>query len=203
MGTAVWLSRASAITRGARGIRRLRGPAALLNAPWAPLFFGARNLAGLFDSVALWLAIVWTLREFFAVRAPAAWLLVPYFVWVSYRDGAESQPLAPESMTSIHPWNRSGLRSAICSPTRGILGHDHRRRGRAQPLAGPRADPLARGSDCDPYGLFVFCGTSTTAKSGRRDISPWAASPNATRSPCGGCAQIGARRSDPHRRPKF
>ena len=43
----------------------------LLNALWAPLFFGARNIgAGLFVIVALWLAIVWTIREFAPVRAP-------------------------------------------------------------------------------------------------------------------------------------
>jgi translocator protein len=57
----------------------------LLNAAWAPLFFGARNLgAGLFVSVALWIAIVWTIREFLPVRPPAAWLLLPYLGWVTY-----------------------------------------------------------------------------------------------------------------------
>lgn len=57
----------------------------LLNAAWAPLFFGLSNIgAGLFDIVALWLAIVWTLREFYSVKPPAAWLLVPYLAWVSY-----------------------------------------------------------------------------------------------------------------------
>jgi len=57
----------------------------LLNALWAPLFFGQKNVgAGLFDSVALWLAVLWTLREFFAVRPPAALLLTPYLAWVSF-----------------------------------------------------------------------------------------------------------------------
>ena len=51
---------------------------------WAPLFFGARNIgAGLFVIVALWLAIAWTMREFAAVKAGAAWLLGPYLIWVS------------------------------------------------------------------------------------------------------------------------
>jgi len=54
-----------------------------LNALWAPLFFGMRSIdAGLFDIVALLLAIGWTIREFAAVRAVAAWLLAPYFLWV-------------------------------------------------------------------------------------------------------------------------
>jgi tryptophan-rich sensory protein len=56
-----------------------------LNALWAPLFFGLQNAgAGLFDIVALWLAIGWTIREFFAVRPAAAWLLIPYLLWVSF-----------------------------------------------------------------------------------------------------------------------
>jgi translocator protein len=85
MGTAVWL-----VSRERYQPRRATAFAAyalqlMLNALWAPLFFGERNLgAGLFDCVALWLATLWTLREFFAVRAPAALLLLPYFAWVSY-----------------------------------------------------------------------------------------------------------------------
>jgi translocator protein len=85
MGAAVWL-----VSRERYHARRGTAFAAyavqlLLNALWAPLFFGERNLgAGLFDSVTLWLATLWTLREFFAVRAPAAWLLVPYFAGVSF-----------------------------------------------------------------------------------------------------------------------
>jgi translocator protein len=38
----------------------------------------------LFDIVALWLAIGWTIREFARVRAAAALILVPYFLWVSF-----------------------------------------------------------------------------------------------------------------------
>jgi tryptophan-rich sensory protein len=57
----------------------------LLNAAWAPLFFGAKNPGfGLFDIVALWLAIAWSIREFLSVRRGAALLLVPYFSWVSF-----------------------------------------------------------------------------------------------------------------------
>ena len=57
----------------------------LLNALWAPLFFGARNIgAGLFVAVALWLTIIWTVREFAAVRAVAAWLMAPYVIWASF-----------------------------------------------------------------------------------------------------------------------
>ncbi len=86
MGIAAWLIWRERYHRGRkRGARRLRAYSCLLNAAWAPLFFGARNIgAGLFVIVALWLAIAWTLREFAAVKAAAAWLLVPYLVWVSF-----------------------------------------------------------------------------------------------------------------------
>jgi translocator protein len=55
----------------------------LLNGAWAPMFFGLKNIdAGLFDVIALLMAIGWTLREFARIKARAAWILVPYFLWV-------------------------------------------------------------------------------------------------------------------------
>jgi translocator protein len=56
----------------------------VLNALWAPMFFGLNNLdAGLFDIVALWLAVGWTMREFARVAPAAALILVPYFLLVT------------------------------------------------------------------------------------------------------------------------
>jgi tryptophan-rich sensory protein len=55
----------------------------MLNALWAPVFFGNKNIgAGLFLIVALWLAVAWTAREFARIRPAAAWLLVPYLGWL-------------------------------------------------------------------------------------------------------------------------
>jgi tryptophan-rich sensory protein len=34
--------------------------------------------------VLLWLAIIWTIKSFFAISKPAAVLLIPYIVWVSF-----------------------------------------------------------------------------------------------------------------------
>jgi translocator protein len=57
----------------------------LLNAAWAPLFFGLKNIGlGLFEIVALWSAVGWTVREFARVKPLAAWTLAPYFVCVSF-----------------------------------------------------------------------------------------------------------------------
>ncbi|WP_102961360.1 TspO/MBR family protein [Mangrovicella endophytica] len=56
----------------------------VLNAAWSPLFFGIRRPAlALVDILLLWCAIVWTIVLFAGVSAVAAWLLVPYLVWVS------------------------------------------------------------------------------------------------------------------------
>jgi translocator protein len=57
----------------------------LLNALWAPLFFGLKNIdAGLFDIVALWLAVGWTMREFARVKPSAAIIFIPYWSWVTF-----------------------------------------------------------------------------------------------------------------------
>jgi benzodiazapine receptor len=85
MGTSAWLVWRERYHRSRSAALAAYGVQLLLNAVWAPLFFGARNIgAGLFVIVALWLAIVWTIREFGAVKASAAWLLAPYFIWVGF-----------------------------------------------------------------------------------------------------------------------
>lgn len=57
----------------------------LLNLAWSGLFFTLRSpLLGLIDISLLWLAIVATIWAFARVRPLAAWLLVPYLLWVSY-----------------------------------------------------------------------------------------------------------------------
>jgi translocator protein len=57
----------------------------LLNAAWAPVFFGLKNIdAALFEIVALWLAVGWTIREFSRVKFAATLILLPYFLWVTF-----------------------------------------------------------------------------------------------------------------------
>jgi benzodiazapine receptor len=57
----------------------------LLNAAWAPLFFGLKNIGlGLFEIVAMWAAVGWTMREFARVKPLAALTLAPYILWVSF-----------------------------------------------------------------------------------------------------------------------
>src|SRR4051812_14667565 len=57
----------------------------VLNAIWTPLFFGAGQYGLAFaDIVVLWLLIGATVVAFWRVRRPAAWLLLPYWAWVTY-----------------------------------------------------------------------------------------------------------------------
>ena len=84
MGTSAWLIWRERYHRGRRAALAAYAIQLVLNALWAPFFFGAKNIgAGLFVIVALWLTIVWTIREFAVVKSGAAWMLVPYLIWVT------------------------------------------------------------------------------------------------------------------------
>jgi benzodiazapine receptor len=85
MGTAAWLIWRERYHRGRSAALAAWVIQLLLNAAWAPLFFGARNIgAGLFVIVALWLSIALTIREFAVVKAGAAWMMAPYLIWVGF-----------------------------------------------------------------------------------------------------------------------
>lgn len=56
-----------------------------LNALWSIIFFGLHSPGlALVDIAALWIAIVWTMFVFYKISKPAAYLLVPYILWVSF-----------------------------------------------------------------------------------------------------------------------
>lgn len=55
-----------------------------LNVLWSALFFGLRSpLYGFVEIVVFWLAIAATIALFYRVSRLAAYLLVPYIVWVT------------------------------------------------------------------------------------------------------------------------
>ncbi len=57
----------------------------VLNAAWSPIFFGLhRPDLGFLDIVLVWLSIAATMLLFYPVHAGAAWLLLPYLLWVSF-----------------------------------------------------------------------------------------------------------------------
>jgi tryptophan-rich sensory protein len=85
MGTAAWRVWRERYHRQRRAALAAYAIQLLLNAAWAPLFFGSGSIgAGLFVVVALWLAIFWTIREFAMVKPGAAWMLAPYLAWVGF-----------------------------------------------------------------------------------------------------------------------
>lgn len=57
----------------------------VVNWLWSPAFFGLQSPAlGLVVIFALWGLLVLTIQRFFKVSKPAAYLLVPYLLWVSF-----------------------------------------------------------------------------------------------------------------------
>jgi len=57
----------------------------VLNVLWSIIFFGF-HFPGLafFELLMLWFAIVFTIVNFYRVSKSAAWLLLPYVLWVSF-----------------------------------------------------------------------------------------------------------------------
>lgn len=57
----------------------------VLNTLWSIIFFGLQNPGAAFiEIVLLWVATLATIIAFAKVSKPAAWLLLPYVLWVSF-----------------------------------------------------------------------------------------------------------------------
>ncbi|MDD5568905.1 MAG: tryptophan-rich sensory protein [Candidatus Pacebacteria bacterium] len=56
-----------------------------LNYLWSIIFFGLGNFyLALIDIVLLWIVIIINIVVFYKISKPAAWLLVPYLLWVTF-----------------------------------------------------------------------------------------------------------------------
>lgn len=56
-----------------------------LNTVWSILFFGLRSpFSALIEILFLWIAILFTIIYFYRISKPAAYLLIPYILWVSF-----------------------------------------------------------------------------------------------------------------------
>lgn len=64
-----------------------------LNTLWSIIFFGSTSLTinglnnigiAFIEIILLWFAILATIVAFYKISKPAAWLLVPYILWVSF-----------------------------------------------------------------------------------------------------------------------
>ncbi|WP_025742352.1 TspO/MBR family protein [Aquimarina pacifica] len=57
----------------------------LLNAAWSILFFGLQNpFVALIDIIALFVLLLFTIKWFTVVNSTAAYLLIPYIIWVAF-----------------------------------------------------------------------------------------------------------------------
>lgn len=56
-----------------------------INFLWSIIFFGLRSpILAFIDIIFLWLMIALTIRKFYTISKPAAYMLIPYFLWVSF-----------------------------------------------------------------------------------------------------------------------
>lgn len=56
-----------------------------LNFIWSPIFFGLRSpLLGLITIIILWALIIATIYKFYPLSKWAAYLLIPYLLWVTF-----------------------------------------------------------------------------------------------------------------------
>jgi tryptophan-rich sensory protein len=68
-----------------RGAVRVFGIQLGLNVLWSIIFFGFHSSFGaLVCLVVLWLTILLTMKKFYPISRLAAWLLLPYILWVSF-----------------------------------------------------------------------------------------------------------------------
>lgn len=57
----------------------------MLNSMWSIIFFGLQSPGGAFvEIIFLWISILISIIMFAKISKPAAWLLVPYILWVSF-----------------------------------------------------------------------------------------------------------------------
>jgi len=56
-----------------------------LNVLWSAFFFGLQNITlALIEIFILWIAILFTIISFYRINKTAAYLLLPYIIWVSF-----------------------------------------------------------------------------------------------------------------------
>lgn len=85
----------------------------LANFAWTPVFFGMREVTlGFYLIVFIWLAAVTTTILFGRVRTLAAWLMVPYLIWLSFAGTLAFQidQRNPDAETLVPPAASANIR---------------------------------------------------------------------------------------------
>jgi len=86
MGISAWLIWEKGISnKEVRSAIMIFSVQLVLNMLWSLLFFGLKlPLFAFAELVVLWLLILATILSFYRISRPAAWLLIPYILWVSF-----------------------------------------------------------------------------------------------------------------------
>ncbi|MFH0752057.1 MAG: TspO/MBR family protein [archaeon] len=81
---ALYLSWTKAKKKEKKKVAWAYGTNLILNALWSFLFFGLLNpLLALLEIVILWMTIFWMIKVSYKIDKRAAWMLVPYLLWVA------------------------------------------------------------------------------------------------------------------------
>jgi translocator protein len=85
MGVALYLVWSKKMTSNVRMAIKVFAAQLVLNVLWSVFFFGLGNFWLAFGEIlVLWAFILLTILDFRKVNKTAAWLLVPYILWVSF-----------------------------------------------------------------------------------------------------------------------
>lgn len=85
MGLSMYLIWVKSSGKEAKEAFALFGVQLTLNVLWSIIFFGLKSpLYAFFEIIVLWAAIALTIRSFRRVSKTAAYLLIPYILWVSF-----------------------------------------------------------------------------------------------------------------------
>lgn len=81
----VWNQKEKAKQDGKTAALSFFGIQLCLNSLWSVIFFGLKSpLFAFAEIILLWASIAFTIILFRKISKPAAWLLVPYILWVSF-----------------------------------------------------------------------------------------------------------------------
>lgn len=129
----------------------------VLNILWSYVFFGLHAPGfSFFILVALWFAIVYTIVNFYRISKAAAYLLVPYIIWVSFAG-----------YLNFAIWQMADAQSAYCVQNAALcFGSPDRTR-----RVGPLVPAIPRERDAEyKNGTYTVDGKAVTLLNGVSDV---------------------------------
>lgn len=83
-----------------------------LNLAWSPIFFGQQQVTtALYLIIVIWLSVAATIYIFAKIRPLAAWLMIPYLLWLSFAAALnyEIDRLNPDAESIYAPAARANI----------------------------------------------------------------------------------------------